>query len=55
MIRLNKSREHGHGDLAEYLANYADLQGVFNTDTEAATVHYISAGHFEGRTDHPSV
>ena len=38
---------------AQYLANYADLQAVFGTDTEAATMHYITNGYFEGRTDHP--
>ena len=39
-------------DAAQYLANYADLQAAFGTDTEAATIHYITAGYFEGRTDH---
>ena len=40
-------------DAAHYLANYADLQAAFGGDTEAATLHYITAGYFEGRTDHP--
>jgi hypothetical protein len=46
--------EHRAADLfdaAQYLANYADLQEAYGTDTEAATIHYITAGYFEGRTD----
>jgi hypothetical protein len=39
-------------DAAQYLVNYADLQAAFGTDTEAATIHYITNGYFEGRTDH---
>ncbi|MET0217201.1 MAG: calcium-binding protein [Burkholderiales bacterium] len=39
-------------DAAQYLANYADLQAVFGANTEAATIHYITAGYFEDRTDH---
>ncbi len=39
-------------DAAQYLANYADLQAAFGTDAEVATLHYISFGYFEGRTDH---
>ena len=38
-------------DAAQYLANYADLQAAFGTDTEAATLHYITNGYFEGLTD----
>ena len=38
-------------DPAQYLTNYADLRAAFGTDTEAATVHFITAGYFEGRTD----
>ena len=40
-------------DAAQYLANYTDLQAAFGTNTEAATLHYITAGYFEGRVDHP--
>jgi hypothetical protein len=39
-------------DAAQYLANYADLQAAFGPNTEAATLHYITSGYFEGRTDH---
>ena len=48
--------EHRATDLfnpAQYLANYADLQAAFGTNAEAATIHYITNGSFEGRTDHP--
>jgi len=38
-------------DAVQYLANYADLQAAFGTDTQAATAHYIHYGYFEGRTD----
>jgi hypothetical protein len=38
-------------DAAQYLANYADLQAAFGTDAQAATVHYVTNGYFEGRTD----
>ena len=38
-------------DAAQYLANYADLQVAFGANTEAATLHYITTGYFEGRTD----
>jgi hypothetical protein len=41
-------------DAAQYLAKYTDLQAAFGTDTEAATIHYITTGYFEGRTDDPS-
>ncbi len=40
-------------DPGQYLANYADLQSAFGSDTEAATIHYIVAGYFEDRTDQP--
>ena len=30
-----------------------DLQAAFGANTEAATIHYITAGYFEVRTDHP--
>jgi Ca2+-binding RTX toxin-like protein len=40
-------------DAAQYLANYADLQAAFGSELEAATIHYITNGYFEGRTDHP--
>jgi hypothetical protein len=40
-------------DAAQYLANFADLQAAFGGNTEAATLHYITNGYFEGRTDHP--
>lgn len=42
-------------DAVQYLANYADLQAAFGSDTEAATIHYITFGYFEGRTDHALV
>ena len=35
----------------QYLANYADLQAAFGTDTEAATLHYVKTGFYEGRID----
>jgi hypothetical protein len=41
-------------DAAQYLANYADLQAAFGSELEAATIHHITNGYFEGRTDHPS-
>jgi Ca2+-binding RTX toxin-like protein len=50
--------EHRFSDLFDadqYLANYADLQAAFGADTEAATLHYITNGYFEGRTDHAAV
>ncbi|MFO1206153.1 MAG: hypothetical protein U1E63_10565 [Burkholderiales bacterium] len=37
-------------DAGRYLANYADLRSVFGTNTQAATLHFITAGYFEGRT-----
>jgi len=40
-------------DAGQYLANYADLQIAFGHDTDAATLHYITQGYFEGRTDDP--
>ena len=40
-------------DAAQYLANYADLQAAFGGNAEAATLHYITNGYFEVRTDHP--
>ncbi len=49
----NEYRSADSFDAAQYLANYADLQAAFGTDTEAATLHYITFGYFEGRTDHP--
>jgi hypothetical protein len=42
-------------DAAQYLANYGDLQAAFGTSTELGTLHYITNGYFEGRTDHPAV
>jgi hypothetical protein len=42
-------------DAGQYLANYADLQAAFGVNTEAATIHYITSGYFEGRTDQPQV
>ena len=39
-------------DAAQYLAKYVDLQAAFGSDHEAATIHYITNGYFEGRTDH---
>lgn len=39
-------------DAAQYLANYADLKSAFGTDQNAASLHYIEYGYFEGRTDH---
>ena len=45
-------RAADHFDAAQYLANYADLQAAFGTNTEAATLHYITNGYFEHRTDH---
>jgi hypothetical protein len=38
-------------DAVQYLANYADLQAAFGSNTQAATVHYVTNGYFEGRTD----
>ena len=35
----------------QYVANYADLQAVFGTDYDAATIHFIEYGRDEGRTD----
>ena len=40
-------------DAAQYLENYADLQAAFHGDLHAATLHYITTGYFEHRTDHP--
>ena len=37
-----------------YLANYADLAAAFGSDTAAATRHYITCGHAEGRTSQRS-
>ncbi|HQR54328.1 MAG TPA: hypothetical protein PLZ79_13750, partial [Burkholderiales bacterium] len=42
-------------DAAQYLENYADLRAAFGSDTEAATLHYVISGYFEGRTDHHSL
>jgi hypothetical protein len=42
-------------DAAQYLAKYTDLQAAFGTDTEAATIHYITNGYFEHRTDDPLI
>lgn len=39
-------------DAAQYLANYADLQAAYGNDSEAATLHFITHGYFEERTDH---
>ena len=50
-VRGGSRRSPGTFDAGQYLANYADLQAVFGTNTEAATIHYITAGYFEGRTD----
>ena len=36
---------------AQYLANYPDLQAAYGNDQDAATAHYITTGHLEGRTD----
>jgi hypothetical protein len=33
--------------LVQYLANYAGLQAALGTDTQAATVHYVTNGYFE--------
>jgi hypothetical protein len=54
----NGFAEHREPDLfdaAQYLTNYADLQAAFGTDTEAATLHYITNGYFEDRKDDPLV
>jgi Ca2+-binding RTX toxin-like protein len=45
-------RDADHFDAAQYLANYTDLQAAFGHNTEAATMHYITNGYFEHRTDH---
>jgi serralysin len=45
-------RAPGLFEPAQYLANYPDLQAAFGADTEAAILHYITHGYFEGRTDH---
>jgi hypothetical protein len=45
-------RAADHFDAAQYLANYTDLQAAFGHNTEAATLHYITNGYFEHRTDH---
>lgn len=42
-------------DAAQYLANYADLQAAFGAEAEAAAIHYITFGYYEGRTDHALV
>jgi hypothetical protein len=50
----NGFAEHRAADLfdaAQYLANYGDPQAAFGTNTEAATMQYITNGYFEGRTD----
>jgi hypothetical protein len=38
-------------DAENYLARDVDLQLAFGDNLEAATIHYITAGFFEGRTD----
>ena len=35
----------------QYLANYADLQAAFGSNTDAATQHFIQFGFGEGRND----
>jgi hypothetical protein len=40
-------------DATQYLANYADLRAAFGSDLEVVTLHYITNGYFEGRTDDP--
>ena len=49
-----EQREPDRFDAASYLAHYADLQAAFHGDLHAATLHYITSGFFEGRTDHHS-
>ncbi|MCU0835793.1 MAG: hypothetical protein MUC77_15380 [Chromatiaceae bacterium] len=46
-----EGRAIGAFDIVQYLANYPDLVAAFGTDFEAATLHYIKQGFFEGRTD----
>jgi hypothetical protein len=36
-----------------HLGTYPGLQAAFACDVGAATVHYITRGYFEGRTDGP--
>jgi hypothetical protein len=50
-----EGREPDLFDAEQFLAKYADLQQAFGTDTEAATIHYITNGYFEHRTDDPLV
>jgi serralysin len=49
---FSEGRARDEFDAAQYLANYADLQEAYGADEAAATLHYITAGYFEGRTDH---
>ena len=46
-----EGRARDEFDAAHYLANYADLRQAYGTDEAAATLHFITAGYFEGRTD----
>ena len=62
---LIHSQEHGFDegrrgtldfDVDRHLANYEDLRSTFydgngSYDEDAAPLHYISHGYFEGRTD----
>ena len=52
-LRFGGSEGRVHDDFNEtqYLANYADLQAAFGSDTGTATIHYIQNGFAEGRSD----
>ena len=49
----NESRVIDSFNAGQYLYNYVDLQAAFGNDLDAATLHYINYGYFEGRVDEP--
>jgi len=49
----SESRVTDSFDAQQYLGNYADLQAAFGNDLDAATLHYIRYGYYEGRVDEP--
>ena len=38
-------------DAQQYLDNYGDLQAAFGNNLQLATIHFITNGFDEGRTD----
>jgi hypothetical protein len=48
---LAERRSPDRFDAEQYLDNYADLRVAFGDDENAATIHYITSGYDEGRTD----